>query len=714
MLDARTTLGEHRPVTRAVALFVVLSVVPLTLLTWFAVHRSTAVLRQQGAESLHRTAAVTALAVDKEMQGLLEVVTSYARLPSMVSAIGQHRIDRRTLRFELGELLNARSGIATVFVADASGTLLDILPETTSIVGHDFSYRDWYKGVVKIDTPYVSEAYESLAAGHPRVVAAAVPIHGRDGRLKGILVAAYSLGTIQDFVENFGASQGVEIDVTDQRGVLVAAPDISLRDLVSRASDPAVRNALHGSTGTLRQSVDGEDVETGYAPVAPLGWTVTARVPERVLVAPGAQVRNAVYALAAVLFVLLLTGVFALARSLTARARAEHAAERARAEAETANQAKSEFLSRMSHELRTPLNAMLGFGQLLEMEELTGEQRESVDQIVKAGRHLLGLINEVLDIARIEAGRLSLSLEPVQMRETLEECADLTRPLAERNGVTLAVDVADPQPLAIADRQRLQQVFLNLISNAIKYNHAGGNVSLVCRELDDRVEVSVTDTGPGIPADRLANLFTPFDRLGAEASGIEGTGLGLALTQSLVEAMRGSIAVRSEVGTGTTFTVRLPVAAAGAALATGEDAVAGFETRTGRPATVLYIEDNASNVRLLQSVLNHRPQVRLVTSGSGRAGLELAFDLVPDVVLLDLHLPDMTGDEILHALKEDERTSSIPVIVMSADATSGRSRRIIAAGAREFITKPIDVRRFLDVLDAELDDGSERREEVRA
>ncbi len=406
-------------------------------------------------------------------------------------------------------------------------------------------------------------------------------------------------------------------------------------------------------------------------------------------------------------------GYTGIVRDITDRKRAEHALLAAKEAAEAANRAKSEFLSRMSHELRTPLNAILGFGQLLEMDELPAETAESVHQIMKAGKHLLELINEVLDIARIEAGRISLSPEPVYVEDLLTESCELVRPLAQQHGIMLELE---PTPAlaghVVADRQRLKQVLLNLLSNAIKYNREGGRVSVAAASAGDRLRLTVTDTGRGIPAERLSNLFTPFERLGADDSGIEGTGLGLALSRRLVDAMGGEITVRSEEGIGSAFTVSLKQADdPSARLPRLEGPLLGApHLASPGVRTILYIEDNLSNFKLMERVLGHRPGVRLLAAMQGHLGLELAAQHRPELILLDLDLPDMHGSDVLAALKRDPELSGIPVVVISADATPGQTKRLLKAGAYAYLTKPLDVKRFLDMLDAMLSPDLQQQE----
>jgi signal transduction histidine kinase/ActR/RegA family two-component response regulator len=373
----------------------------------------------------------------------------------------------------------------------------------------------------------------------------------------------------------------------------------------------------------------------------------------------------------------------------------------ARAEAERANRAKDEFLSRTSHELRTPLNAILGFGQLLELDGLAENQVESVALILRAARHLLDLINEVLDISRIESGRLGVSIEPVQVGELAKSALALMRPLAVERGISL--DLHDDEACHLyvnGDRQRVQQILINLISNGIKYNRRGGSVVLSCAPGGEgHLRFTVADTGRGLTAAQLERIFAPFDRLGAETSGIEGTGLGLTLAKSLSEAMGGDLRVDSEVGVGTLFLLELPKAEGQAADRGPEPAPTPVEEPVGRELTILYIEDNLSNVKLVEMLLRRWRSVNLLSALEGRMGLELAHQYALDLILLDLHLPDAHGSDVLVDLKDDPGTAGVPVVVISADATPGQIERLLDLGAAEYLTKPFDVRAFVATLD---------------
>ncbi len=396
-----------------------------------------------------------------------------------------------------------------------------------------------------------------------------------------------------------------------------------------------------------------------------------------------------------------------MSRDVTLERTAEREITAARVEAERANLAKSEFLSRMSHELRTPLNAVLGFAQLLELDSLSSDQRESVTHIGRAGRHLLELINEVLDISRIEAGQMTISAEPIEVASLLDELVALIGPLADERSITIDATRTGCDAHVLADRQRLRQVLVNLLANAVKYNREGGSVTVACAVVaSDRLRISVTDTGYGIPSDQLERLFRPFERLGSDPSSVEGTGLGLALSRGLIEAMGGRIGVDSELDRGSTFWFELGLVEG--PLETYEngrqDEDLSVGASTGRTYKVLHIEDNLSNLKLVERIIARRPDIELISASQGRLGIDLARQHRLDVILLDLHLPDMPGREILHRLRSYPETRDTPVIVISADATKTQIASLMADGATGYLTKPIDVRAFFELVDTVLVD----------
>ena len=393
--------------------------------------------------------------------------------------------------------------------------------------------------------------------------------------------------------------------------------------------------------------------------------------------------------------------MFCVAHDVTDRTRMEKALREAKDDADRANHAKSEFLSRVSHELRTPLNAVLGFAQLLDRQNPTDAQRTRINPIIGAGRHLLNLINEVLDISRLEIGSFPLSLEPVCVGHALEEALVLMRPLAAERGIELLLPPLDQTDYVMADAQRLKQVLLNLLTNAVKYTPINGKITVSSRETGNGARrILVSDTGVGISSEKLGRLFIPFDRLGAEQTDVKGIGLGLALSQRLVQAMHGTIGADSIPGQGSTFWVELacaesPLERVGLAKRRASESLNGSDAKN---LTILYVEDNLSNLTLIEQVLAELSHIRLLTAMQGELGLDLARRHSPDLILLDLHLPDIPGWEVLSRLQRYDSTREIPVIIISADATSRQIERLMTAGARAYLTKPLDIQQFLQVI----------------
>ncbi|MCG5516805.1 MULTISPECIES: ATP-binding protein [unclassified Ectothiorhodospira] len=389
-------------------------------------------------------------------------------------------------------------------------------------------------------------------------------------------------------------------------------------------------------------------------------------------------------------------------QDVTERIKFEETLIAAREEAERANQAKSEFLSSMSHELRTPMNAILGFGQILEYDaSLSEAQHDDVHQILKAGGHLMALIDEVLDLAKIDSGQIDLSLETVKVDCVVEECLSLVSSLAEERSIQLSHEGGEGLSVQ-ADRTRLKQALLNLLSNAIKYNRVDGRVSLDVQAIEHhRLRIRVADTGYGIPSERLSELFEPFNRLGAETSGIDGTGIGLTLTRRIIELMGGSVELESEVGVGSTFWIELPQ---GEARDSGSEPEASrlasvtIDSTVDAPVKVLCIEDNPANIKLMEQILSRVAHVHLITAHTPELGLELARSRRPALILLDINLPGMDGYSVLETLRAEGGLKDTPVIAITARAMPRDVERGRAAGFFDYLTKPLDVERFLDVM----------------
>jgi PAS domain S-box-containing protein len=403
-----------------------------------------------------------------------------------------------------------------------------------------------------------------------------------------------------------------------------------------------------------------------------------------------------------------LRGFAILTRDLTGPRQVEADIANARAVAEKTNLANLEFLSGMSHELRTSLNAILGFAQLMESDlpAPTPSQKESIAKIVQAGWYLMELVNEILDLAMIESGRQSWSLEPMSLADVMQECQAVTEPLAQKGGILMTFPAVDRHCFIKADRTRVKQVLMNLLSNAIKYNRAGGSVVVESSAgASQRIRISVKDTGAGLAPEKLAQLFRPFSRVGQETSADAGAGIGLVVTKRLVELMGGAIGVASVVGEGSIFWIEL-VAAAEPHLSAGEaDLAASSQPKVQAdavPRTLLYVEDNPANLQLVEQIVARRPDIRLLSAKNGNLGIELARAARPDVILMDINLPGMSGIKAMQILRADTATAHIPVVALSANAIPRDIERGLEAGFFRYLTKPIKVTEFLDTLDVAL------------
>ena len=377
-------------------------------------------------------------------------------------------------------------------------------------------------------------------------------------------------------------------------------------------------------------------------------------------------------------------------------------AERAREAAEASNRAKSDFLSRMSHELRTPLNAMLGFAQLLELDPrhpLTDAQRPWVAQIQQAGWHLLEMINDVLDLSRIESGNLRLQVETLSLDELVDATVAMVDGDARQRRIVLTREFAPGTATVLGDSTRVKQILINLLSNAVKYNTEGGRIHIASRLTGaDTVEMVVTDTGLGMTPEQLADLFQPFNRLGRERSAQQGTGIGLVISQRLAELMHGSLRAHSAAGQGSAFILTLPCSVDPDTVRSDLDALAPMPADYHR-RLVHYVEDNETNVEVMRGILAQRPQVEMQVSVTGLDGMAAIRARPPDLILLDMHLPDISGMELLRHMRQDPHTIGIPIVVVSADALAQQIDAAFAAGATHYLTKPVSVSELLAVVD---------------
>ncbi len=410
----------------------------------------------------------------------------------------------------------------------------------------------------------------------------------------------------------------------------------------------------------------------------------------------------------------LLIGYLLIGTDNSARKMAETELKAALVAADKANRAKSEFLSSMSHELRTPLNAILGFAQLLGSASPPPSplQKRSIDQILKAGWYLLELINEILDLALIESGGVTMSNEPVSLSEVLSECRAMIEPQARSRNITMSFPEFDAPSFVTADRTRVKQVLINLLFNAIKYNRPDGTVTVECsRTPNGAVRISVRDTGYGLSPEQLEQLFTPFNRLGKEAGSEEGTGIGLVVTKRLVELMGGSIGVSSTVGVGSEFWAELALAEAPSfAELDAHGRTGGFVPPTSATVrTILYVEDNPANLELVEQLIARRADLRLLSAADGKVGIEYARSYMPDVILMDINLPGLSGIEAMTLLRANRLTAHIPIIALSANAVPRDIQKGMDAGFFNYITKPIMVSKFMEALESALQHAAQAR-----
>jgi signal transduction histidine kinase/CheY-like chemotaxis protein len=600
--------------------------------------------------------------------------------------------DMSSLKVHLQQALKLEPGFLFVGAFEVDGTLRAVAPDD-KIVGENFSYRDWYRGVTADWQPYVSEVYQTAVAPNLLVVAVAVPIRDPYGNPSGILMATYSLSQLAEKFKDLDEGATGEFYVIDQHGVLAASPDINPygQPVLIPALMTAAR-ALSGTEGSGRFQIDGRNMFVGLARVPRSEWTVVYARSETVALAPAFRLRNQNRSAAFYLLLIYFAtaGLAAIlmqrqTRLLTTNQALNLKLIQARDEAERASKFKDQFLSTMSHELRTPLNAVLGFSDLLADERygaLNDRQQRYVSHIHTGGKHLLKLISDILDLSKIEAGRMELAREDVIVESAFAEVISALYPLAEKKSQALLPQV-EPSLHVHADGMRFKQALMNLVGNAIKFTPEGGRIELAARKVGDKVRVEVHDNGPGIPPEQQQRIFEAFVRLSQTGSVTEGTGLGLAITSRLVELHGGRLEIESQPGQGSCFYFSLPIVTA-TREQFGPTNIAG--PRAAGAPRILIVEDNVATGQLIQSQLASSGYETLRCDRPERA-IDMAAEFQPDAITLDLLMKPIHGLEVLQRLKDDPLTSKIPVIVVTiADQPAVGS----AVGADEYLLKPVD------------------------
>jgi signal transduction histidine kinase/CheY-like chemotaxis protein len=751
MADDQTT-GKGGLRRRLTLAFLLVGLIPAIVVGFIGVRQSLHAAQAARLESEERLIALSAEAVAATLRTGLRVLGAAAEEDSLRRVTAAR--DRRRLRAEVRSVHQQFPEFASVLILDADGVNLAGSSDS-SLVGQDFRHRDYYQGVLRSRAPYLSPVPHIGAATRQLTLAVAAPIWSHRGDLVGVLAGTFTLEYLSQLLapaRRPNGDQG-EVSLVSPTGIVLAHTDPGKRGTTAAGSDAGAREALAGRQGSVTWTDESGQVQVGvFAPLPGIGWGLVYTRPSHpyLLAAP--------YLFPGLLPALvLILGAAALAGTLAARHLSrpildlQRAASRLRGgefaarlpedrgdelgdlaaafnrmaaalqdlytnmeakvaertatlkatnlELARASQVKSEFLARMSHDLRTPLNAVIGFADLLLAEQsgpLNDKQQRYLGHVTNAGRHLLELINDILDISRVEAGRLEIHPEPCQVPPILEEMLALFRNQAQARRITLAVEIGSPLGELTADRIRFQQIVHNLLSNAVKFTPEGGLVTVAARQFGLELDLAVRDTGIGIPPEDHQRIFEAYEQAGTSEGKQKGTGLGLAITKRLVELHGGSIRVEGAPGQGSTFVVRLPGMAPTSAEPGGTDA--------SRPL-ILVIEDDLRAAELIRSHLTGGGY-RVVLVASGHAGLGAAKRLQPHAITLDLGLPDMDGWQVLHRLKGDPATQGIPVLIVSARE---QGQLGLSLGAVDWLSKPVDSPRLLAALQRCRDLGVPRR-----
>ena len=620
------------------------------------------------------------------------VERSFTSAQNLLTSIAHRRMlrlawtrrDLVALQAHLEETRKLEPSFLFVSVYEPNGTMRAIAP-SDKIVGQNFAYRDWYRGVVAHWQPYVSEVYKTAAGSGPLVVAVAVPIHDELGNPSGILMATYSLSQLENEFNILEKGATGDFYVVDQHGVLAAARGLNATEPRRLSASPAVTRSLGGEEGSGQFSIDGKNSFVGFAPVPGLQWAVLYARMESDALAPALRLRSRNRSVAFYLLLVYLATA-ALAALLMRRQTQLLAANQVLiGELEKQSKFKDQFLSTMSHELRTPLNAVLGFSDLLADDRygpLNEKQRRYVDHIHAGGKHLLTLISDILDLSKIEAGRMELAIENLGVQATFAEVLSVMQPLADRKSHALSAK-AEAGLSVRADGTRFKQVLMNLLGNAIKFTPDGGRIELAALLDGGRVRMEVKDNGPGIPDEEKKRIFEAFYRLRNSGQKTEGTGLGLAITQRLVELHGGELSLHSQAGQGSCFYFSLP-AAVSVREAPGRETE--ISSRAPGPHRILVIEDDRATAQLIHTQLTS-VGYHVTLCEEPKNALEIAAQLQPNAITLDIVMKPKNGWEILVQLKRDSRTAQIPLIVVSIVDQPSMGALL---GADEYLVKPVN------------------------
>ncbi|MEO9049092.1 MAG: ATP-binding protein [Candidatus Dormiibacterota bacterium] len=645
------------------AVFAVLTLAPLLALAYFSIQIASRSATSAARSRLVATTSVGAAYVQQQIAGLANVVRLEARQPALIDAAadGNYSNYRLAEMFPpLTDLQQASPGIQFAAISDPTSRQRIVVPESPTILGVDFTYRDWYVGVIRTHATYVSEAYRTDLPGNPLVVAVASPILGASGQTLAILLVGYRLDGIQALVSRLATSQGIALTVTDQAGTVVARPGDAPVALVS-TNDPGVAAALGGQSSILQVSGGNVAYLRAYAPVADIGWTISASIPLSAALAGVYQLQGFVWVVTALLALISIAGLVWLGRLLRQRrldaaalATSESVAMKARVTAGgvvALNRAKDELMSTVSHELRTPLASLVGFTELLVTRRYPqAEQKQYLTTMLEEGRRLTSLINDFLDLKRMESGKSPLVLAPLDLKALIVRAVAASGP---SETTPIVVDISQELPLVRADADTITQVLSNVLSNARKYSPAGGAIGVKARVVDNSVEVTIQDSGLGIPPEVRHRLFETFFRVdNSDRRQISGTGLGLAICKRIIQSHGGTVSIDSAgLGMGSCVTFTLPIAREGA-----------------KSGDVLLVEDDAGFAQLLEAELATQG-LSAVWAADAETAERIMEQMDARAVVLDLILPGKQGPEFLTWLRRG-RGTGLPVVVVTVKSLS--------------------------------------------